>query len=206
MLQSPPSEYPSSTVISCLQDHKLVNVWNDVRDFSAVANVLVNSEDKLQPELFQEIMLSLQYRLLTLEYDVNTQSLKELVRLGLLAYETTIFLQIPGTRVKYHTLAEQLKYAIAVVGECDVTTDSQHLEGIQELKLWILVTASVAIIEPEDDWLRENIALLLLKIGITTWLGLRKRMKDIMWVNYLHDAPVKRTFDAAREWMSCQTL
>ncbi|KAF0644286.1 hypothetical protein FPSE5266_03407 [Fusarium pseudograminearum] len=82
-------------------DWRLQNAFKDLRDFSALANKLSPGAQKLEPEAFQEIMLSIQYRLLQLDFSSDPNPLQEALRVGLLAYESTIFLQIQKTKLKF---------------------------------------------------------------------------------------------------------
>lgn len=169
------------------QDIKLQNVFADMRDFTRMANVFINSKDKFQPELFQEIMLSIQYRLLLLEYSFDTQPLSEAIRVGLLAFQATIFLQVPGLKLKFDHLAGRLRLAIDAL---DASTPV-----LADLKLWLLLIGSIALVGSDELWLMSEVTDLTVE---DDWTHIRERMKSIMWVDVVHDTPGKAVFEATK--------
>lgn len=161
-------------------DYKLRNVFLDLRDFSNMVNSIILTRKKIKPEWFQEMMLSIQYRLLHLEYSLTTHPLEEAVRLGLLAFETTVFLQIPGSKMISKVFAEQLRAAVQMVFA------TQPL--LLDLKLWILLIGSIMVFDIKEPWLVESITELTQG---QSWETVRQRLKSIMWIDKVHDAPAK---------------
>lgn len=169
-------------------DYKLQNVFLDLRDFSNWVNSITLARKKLKPEWFQEIMLSIQYRLLHLEYSLNTHSLEEAVRLGLLAFETTVFLQIPGSKMISRVFAQQLRGAVQMV----FATHPQLLD----LKLWLLLIGSIMVFDTREPWLVEAVSELTQG---QDWDTIRQRLMSIMWISNVHDAPGKLVLGILRQ-------
>jgi hypothetical protein len=48
-------------------DLKLINVWLDLYEISRATNIATQTGRKLQPDLLQDVMISVQYRLLNLQ-------------------------------------------------------------------------------------------------------------------------------------------
>ncbi|KAH6884820.1 hypothetical protein B0T10DRAFT_96952 [Thelonectria olida] len=191
-LRRNPLVYPRSSspaVRSLVEswDYKLKNVFNDARDFAYVANQLIPSHEKLPPELFQEIMLSIQYRILLLEYPVETQPLEESIRLGLLAFESTVFLQIPGVKIRSGVLSSQLREAIEKLNASSLV--------VADMKLWLLLVGSICVFEGSESWLVESINELT---GEQTWPEVRMRIREVMWIDRIHDEPGKRAFETVQ--------
>lgn len=168
-------------------DTKLQHVFCDLRDFTRTANMLITSKDKLQPELFQEIMVSIQYRLLLLEYPLASQSLEAAIRNGLLAFEASIFLQVPGMKIKYPAMTDRLRFAIDVV--------NASTPAFADLKLWLLFIGSISFIDSTELWL---ISAIIELTGEYDWPEIRDRLKGIMWIDAVHDGPGKKIFEATR--------
>lgn len=188
-LQSPvPPEAVGAEIhnfITSNVDNKLQNVFYDLRAFSSVASRLVRSQTKLRPELFQEIMMSIQYRLLLLRYDTAPTS--EALRIGLLAYQTSVFLQMHGTKIKYDFLADQLTNAIQNLPEFDPV--------LVHLKLWLVFIGSIAVLDSDEPWLVSLVRRLTLDLS---WTEARERLGEVMWIAPIHDVAGKQVYDGAR--------
>ncbi|KAH8895361.1 hypothetical protein GQ53DRAFT_839014 [Thozetella sp. PMI_491] len=128
---------PTTTPIQSLcenPDSRLDNVWLDLREFARAINVAVQAKRKIDPELFQETLVSGQYRLLQLSYD--SDDAHELLRLGLLAFTTTLFLDTYGIRQSYAHLGEQLRTLLRR------WLDRTANESPPELNLWLIMMLS----------------------------------------------------------------
>ncbi|KAM0425606.1 hypothetical protein ACHAPT_009137 [Fusarium lateritium] len=168
-------------------DYKLKSAFKDLRDFSALANQLIPSRRKLEPEMFQEIMLSVQYRLLVLEYSLDQHPLEEAIRLGLLAYESTIFLQIQGVKLKSDLFTKQLREAIEAI--------PVEGEAMANVKLWLLLIGSIIVFDSKAPWLAQSIQSLT---GRQTWSQVRKRVKEVMWIDIIHDLAGCEAYEASQ--------
>ncbi|KAH7148290.1 hypothetical protein EDB81DRAFT_932647 [Dactylonectria macrodidyma] len=172
-----------------LWDYKLKNVFTDLQGFSSMANLLIPSHQKLKPELFQEIMLSIQYRLLMLEYPVEVRPLEESIRIGLLSFESTLVLHTPKLGVKltsdffYHQLRRGIE---------KIRVESQE---IADLKLWLLLVGSIIVFKGSETWLVDSINELT---GDQPWADVRRRVKGVMWIDVIHDGPGRDAFDTSK--------
>ncbi|KPM35151.1 hypothetical protein AK830_g11423 [Neonectria ditissima] len=170
-------------------DYKLRNVFVDLRDFSGMANSLIANHEKLRPELFQEIMLSIQCRLLSLEYAADLHPLEESIRLGLLAFESTVFLQTAklGVKLRSELFAHQLHRAIVKL--------HVKVPGYADLKLWLLLVGSILVFNGDEAWLLKSINELSCN---QTWAEVRGRVKEVMWIDIIHDEPGRCAFETAQ--------
>lgn len=184
----PPASGIQSAVELC--DYRLRHVFTDLYGFSNLANSLVPGHKKLRPELFQEIMLSIQYRLLLLEYPVHVYPLEESIRIGLLAFESTLFLHSPklGLKLKSERFYGQLHQCIE-----ELHVDSPE---IADLKVWLLLVGSIIVFKGNEIWLVESINTL---VGDQPWSEVRKRVKGVMWIDIIHDDPGKLAFATATQ-------
>lgn len=168
-------------------DWRLQNAFKDLRDFSALANKLSPTAQKLKPEAFQEIMLSIQYRLLQLDFSSDLNPLQEALRVGLLAYESTIFLQIQGMKLKSDSFNVQMQEAIQEV--------AVQGEATANVKLWLLLVGSMMVFSGSEEWLVQSIRSLT---GRQTWEEVRERVKEVMWIDVIHDVPGRQAYEAAQ--------
>ncbi|KAB5585505.1 hypothetical protein GE09DRAFT_1277029 [Coniochaeta sp. 2T2.1] len=167
-------------------DAKLVNVWVDLREFCRAANIAVATGRLLDPDLFQEVMTSVQYRLLHLRYGDGDgdgtgreDTWHEAVRLSMLALATTVFLRIHGMEMRYHDLGRRLKAAMLALG------GASGGKKKREMLLWMAVVAGVAIFHGPVDgsWLREYAR----EADVESWTAARGVLKDRLWIDHLHD-------------------
>ncbi|KAF5659809.1 hypothetical protein FHETE_9263 [Fusarium heterosporum] len=172
-------------------DWRLQNAFKDLRDFSALANKLPPNGQKLKPEAFQEIMLSIQYRLLQLDFSNDPNPLHEAVRIGLLGFESTIFLQIRGTKLKSQSFDHQLRSAIQAI--------PVQGEATANVKLWLLLVGSIMIFEGSEDWLVQSIRSIA---GRQTWAEVRERVREVIWIDMIHDLPGRQAYEASQNCCS----
>lgn len=71
-------------------DRRLYYISRDVQDLSQLVNFLFQSHQRLQPRIVQDLLTSLQYRLLLLDFGIDDR-FAELLRLSMLAYMTVVF-------------------------------------------------------------------------------------------------------------------
>lgn len=167
-------------------DPKIRSVFQDLRAFASVADGLIATKSKLRPELFQEIMMSIQYRLLLLETRLEAQPIEEAIRLGLIAFQTSVFLQMYGTKVKYEFLNDQLASAIQSFPESS--------PALVQLKTWLAFIASIAVLDSNEPWLVATIRRLTLG---SDWLETRRSLEDFMWVGVIHNGTGKQVYNGA---------
>ena len=179
-------------------DPRLAHVWADLQEFCSILNLAFISRRKIEPKLFQEITVSVQYRLLHLSYidDLGlnqTQTLKdklhEMVRVGLLAFTTTISLHATNDKVRFRHLASHLKEILQAM---DKPLDSNG----EEMKLWLLFVAALSVFRTGPRaWLKDDLIKSLEALQISSWMAAKKVLKGFLWVDMIHDVGGKRVFE-----------
>ncbi|OIW27676.1 hypothetical protein CONLIGDRAFT_444179 [Coniochaeta ligniaria NRRL 30616] len=162
-------------------DQRLVNVWVDLKEFCRAANIGVVTGRKLDPELFQEVMTSVQYRLLHLDYGGGSGeggAWHEAIRLSMLAFATTVFLKIRGLEIGYEDLSRRLRAAMLAL---DYAGDAVE----REMMLWMAFVAGMSMFHGRVDggWLKDYLSV----AGVTSWKATRSILKDRLWVDCIHD-------------------
>lgn len=143
---------------------------------------------KIPGEVYQETLISTQYRLVKLKFD--REDINELLRLGLLAFSSSVFLQGGGLRGRFGSLSTQLKSVISAVDWSDPI--------IRQLSLWFLFSGLVAAVTQEDD----DVFMPLLQerfreSGQSSWTGVRGILKGFMWIDALQDKSGRQVYDRA---------
>lgn len=184
--QSPLSYPIPSQLLSCDIDHSLTEIWSDLEVFCASANVAYRTRVKISPEGFQDKMIFIEYRLMSLSF--HSASFNETFRLGLLAYVTAIFLQTESIKIRFGLLSEKL---------CDSLFKANWANiELMEVHLWLLFVAGLSATTPDDDhWLMPLLFAMLQEARFTTWEGVRATLKGFLWIDALQDAEGRRIFD-----------
>ena len=163
-------------------DPKLSNVWADLRDFSRSANLAFQTGQKMDCIQFQEILISIQYRLQLL--NICAPSLDRAVHVGMLAYSTNVFLQLQGLA----GLSAKLRDSILGL------QDTSHL-ATAEFKLWLLFIARMSIVVAyEDSWIHFEMSKALQILGLSSWTAVREKLKQYLWIDKLHDKGAEVAF------------
>jgi hypothetical protein len=184
---------------------ELFSVANDLKVYdSELRDVLVDlmgvsrffNDDRafvrLDPYAYQEILISVCYRLLhrhPLVGDGLENSNENACYLGLLALVTTLLFQYGRSRqLSYDLLAEKLRAAIenALSNKLEETTF-----------IWLLFSSGISVFGATDwAWLIPQIKALLFTLNINSWRTARDKIKTLPWIDAAHDKPGKELWQA----------
>lgn len=186
-------------------DPEIAQTWSVTKSFSALVNHAASTHTKLPKEYLFDTMTSVICRLLHKSNDFERGSLDETIRLGLLAFCSSVFLQWTGMRFPYAQFP-------AVYRDCLVNLQLPELDGngggggggdiafsfLSQLLLWLLMVGAVSVFTEDDDtwlkpWLCVNIDLCEAN---GSWATMRDVLNSFMWVEMLHDGPGKVIFDS----------
>lgn len=162
-------------------DEKLVKVWDDLREFCRITNLAHETSRKISTSLFNEALISTFYKLLNLSYP--TEPLSEALRVGMLAFGVTIFLSSKEVKQPYASLIESYRNALLELKRGSAEMPSS-------ITLWLLLLWNT-LISPQSglDFSRGWLGEVLVSLNIRSWIEIRKVLKDIMWVDFMHDEP-----------------
>jgi hypothetical protein len=172
-------------------DPKLGNSWKDLHAFSCLSNLAYQTTRKLSPDTYNEMMISILYRLTHLSFEDD--SLQEAIRTGLLTFSSTIFLTRHYMKQPYEYLVNLFSSALFKL--CQSTS----IIVPRPIMLWLMILYHVVAYKepsPEDwqsVWLDKAVSL----TRVNTWPQAHRILKSIMWVDFVHDTPGKKAFEAA---------
>ncbi|KAG0649238.1 hypothetical protein D0Z07_4287 [Hyphodiscus hymeniophilus] len=176
-------------------DAKLCGVWADLREFTRSANLAFQTGQKIGCILFQEVLLSVLYRLLL--FDVGTCPLDEAFLIGMLAFSTNIFLRMHGVTMRFETLSARFRTSTLGIQSLE------HDDSLAGFKLWLLFVASMPIVaDREDPWIKTELQKTLDHSSLTSWKAVSNNLKDYLWIGGLHDDGGKNAFEVARSHSS----
>ncbi|KAJ8116070.1 hypothetical protein OPT61_g2426 [Boeremia exigua] len=171
---------------SAAWDYRILNVFRDLQNLALRIN-----RNKLKfaihnPAVFQGDLTSVQSRLMCLA-DIVTSPIEQLVLLIMLAILTSTF-RIPGRRVPYDWVMEQIRLSYTNIGD--------ELEQDKSLALWSLFIVSLTVARPHDSWIRN--ALLIATEGLE-WADVEKHLSRLIWIKIVHNKPGEIMFNQLRK-------
>jgi hypothetical protein len=166
---------------------RLYGIFKDVQGLSQLINDSHNSGQKIQEMSLEELMTSIQSRLLLLEFNDNNV-LPELLRLSLLAFLTTVFWSFPGVKFEYPYLANQLRQA------CLAFTPTTA--GESYLFAWALMVGATSVFhDPDQTWLPQRLRPLIRDNLGRTWFEVQNNLRRVMWIDSIHGGPGIEVFN-----------
>ena len=173
-------------------DPRLVNVWHDLYEFSRAANIATQTSRKLEANLLQEVMISVQYRLLHLQY--GEDDAQELLRMAMLVYSTTIFpvlfSQFGVTHLSYPSLPGCLRGFLIIPKQAS----SEKLKAL----LWLLVVVRTSVLD--DELIDLQLAQAVQALDLSSWDEILVILKGFLWINILHKEQAKKLLDKIGPW------
>lgn len=131
-----------------------------------------------------DTMASVMYRLLHTSYEAG--SLDEAIRLSLLAFSSSIFLQWRDFKLPYTHLPVAYK---------DCLLNATFLDASPQLWLWLLMIGTVSVFEEGDyPWLMPWVQLNADACEVEAWSDMLGVLHGFLWIGLVHDGPAERAF------------
>ncbi|KAF2498479.1 hypothetical protein BU16DRAFT_536502 [Lophium mytilinum] len=162
-------------------DTRLHSIWDDISEFVRAANIATQCNRGIDSELYQEVMVSIHYRLVNLRF--NTGTINEVTRLALLSFSSTLFLQWRGVKIRFERLAQDLKRALSMLGRSSEAIPAQ-------LIVWLYITGSICVFNEHEQAYFQPVLVEALQ-SMRSWHEIRSSLKSVLWVDVLHDPPAK---------------
>ncbi|KAI8965291.1 hypothetical protein F5Y11DRAFT_344733 [Daldinia sp. FL1419] len=180
-------------------DTELAIVWCNMKQFCALVNHTAAAGHKLSEEILLDSMASVMYRLLHTCFARG--SLSEVVRLGLLAFCSSVFLQWTSVRLPYTyfpaVYRDNLMNLEFLIADCDYTNTDSF--SVPRLLVWLLMVGAVSAFDGPDSetwlkpWLRVNLEL----CDIDSWSTMRAVLDSFMWIGLVQDTLTRSIFESA---------
>ncbi|KAJ4351475.1 uncharacterized protein N0V89_006818 [Didymosphaeria variabile] len=170
-------------------DAALLDVLLDI----ICTSVLFNdppSARKVDLYLFQELLVTVCYRLLAIPHTHSPPRIEDAYHIGLTLFMMELFLQVGKQRVmSYDNVTRRLRRVL----------ESDVLEGEGELRFWLLMLGGVWISDDEDaEWLLPKMFAQTRKMRLRSWSDAREVLERWPWIGALHDGPGKMVWERAR--------
>ncbi|KAH8896550.1 hypothetical protein GQ53DRAFT_838128 [Thozetella sp. PMI_491] len=165
------------SAVGAISNRSLLGVLQDLRTFAHLINVPDTKRATVSYGQFTNILCSVQFRLIELDGNLN-DTLAECLRLVLLALLTTTF-TIPGSETRYPFLARRLTECI------DLVNVSSPENQNQQLMMWVLIIHAISLTGIDNAWMTQKWRSYVSRD--LTWTEARERLKEILWVDFIHD-------------------
>ncbi|KAI2465474.1 hypothetical protein F4781DRAFT_424738 [Annulohypoxylon bovei var. microspora] len=159
-------------------DTDIATAWRVTKQFALLVNHAADTQTKLPKEYLLDTMASVTYRLLHKSLLFSHGSLNEAMRLGILAFSSSIFLQWIGIRLPYTHLPAAYRDCLVSLNlesldlpfntlapvmdddsSCNVNSPPSLWSS--QLLLWLLTIGHISVFDSSDGdaWLRVNLEL-----------------------------------------------
>jgi hypothetical protein len=180
-----------STFAETTLDPRLRNALRDLHAFTCISNVAYQTTRKLSPDTYNEMMMSVLYRLTHLSFESDI--LQETIRTGLLVFSSTIFMQRIFMDQPYDHLLSLYTNALSRLRK------STDVDSPVPIVLWLTMLPHVVAREDPSraDWQSVWLDEAILRADINSWTQALEILRSIAWVNFIHDRLGKQAFEAA---------
>jgi hypothetical protein len=172
------------------------NVNHDLRDIlydiTSISQILEARLTKFDPFDFQEIIISVLYRLLhlfPLAESVPRTQVDRLCFLALLSFMSTMVFQ-PSLheKLRYKLLTEKLYFSLIEASTFAVVDET--------VLFWILYIGGISGLRYTDmTWLKPRIKAITSSLGIYDWSGAREKLCRYPWISVFHDQPAQQLWN-----------
>ncbi|KAE8441443.1 hypothetical protein EG329_004936 [Mollisiaceae sp. DMI_Dod_QoI] len=169
-------------------DHNIITAWQFMKRFCSVINAAAEAEGRVPWKVFLDSMKSVMYRLLNMRFDAG--SINETIRLGLLSFSSSVFLQWKLVRLPFTYLTDSYRDSLNILESSDFLSP--------ELYSWLLMVYFVsAFKQPDDDpWLCTRLRASMESCGVNSWNEMQTVLETLMWIRLLPEDARKDVFDS----------
>jgi hypothetical protein len=164
----------------------LAEAWKTLSNFCTLIDFAARKAQRISTYTFLHAMTSIMYRLLSFHFDTNQRD--EMVRFGLLAFASSIFLQWRSVGMPYTHLRLAFRKRLMFLMEPEVSS---------KLDLWLMMVGAISLLDEKDDWwLRPLFPFNVGMCQVETWEDMRTIMVDeFLWIGLVHDRPGRIVFE-----------
>jgi hypothetical protein len=163
-----------------------------LHDITSVSHILEARLTKFDPFDFQEIIISILYRLLhlyPLADSVPRTQVDRLCFFALLSFMSTMVFQ-PSLheKLRYKLLTEKLRLSLMEASTFTFIDDTALF--------WILYIGGISGLRYNDmAWLKPRIKTMASSLGICEWSGAREKLCKYPWISVFHDSPAQELWN-----------
>jgi hypothetical protein len=168
-------------------DKRLLRAWEFMGEFCSLINFAAKTSWKLSPDTITDTIASVMYPLLHMS--LETGSADQAIRLGLLCFCNSVFLQWQGIRMPYDQFS--LSYRESLL--------HPELAGkfSSQIMLWLLIIGAISVFSISEDQQLQDLLLQHIEVcQVKSWDEMQAIASSVLWISRLHDRPAKATVDS----------
>ncbi|KAJ3550273.1 hypothetical protein NM208_g66 [Fusarium decemcellulare] len=166
-------------------DSGLATAWLAMRRFCLLVNLGAQTQRLMRPDLFQESMAAVTYRLLRMKF--ANGSTDEAILHGLLAFCHHVFLQWQDIKLPYRHFPTAFKECIQGLETVDAVSP--------QLILWLLMTGAISVFG-DEEWLKNALRKYAEKCGVRRWKEIHRILESFMWISLLDEQLGRSVYDS----------
>jgi hypothetical protein len=167
-------------------DSQISDAWKSMSQFCSVINFAKDSRQYISLETYLDTMASIMYRLASMSFEPGSNS--EMIRLSLLAFSCSVFLQWRPLGLSYAYLST--KYQAGLVRVASSHPPSEFL-------VWLLMVGAVSVLDPiNDTWLKSMLAINIDCCNVESWDRMEALLDSFMWIGFVHNASAKKLYES----------
>lgn len=176
----------SEGICPVVENNELARVWTFMSEFCCLVNFATKSGTLLTVDIFLGCITSVMYRLINMRF--RKDSVDEAVRLGIMAFSSSVFLQWKNVGMPYLHLESCYRTCI---GQLDPSRAPPNL------MIWLLMVGVISLMGIKDEaWLVASLRARVASIRVKRWDAMRTLLKSFMWIDLVHDQDGRRIFDS----------
>lgn len=185
-----PHDADVGTFAEAVMDSRLHNALQDLHAFSCMSNVAYQTTRKLSRDTYNEMMISILYRLTHLSFPDDPS--QEAIRIGLLVFSSIIFVQRYFKGRSYDHLLKLFDNSLLRFRESTIDLPAPMV-------LWLAVLPHIAAQEEfcPVDWRSVWLDQAVVDTDIDSWPKASEVLRSIAWIGFIHDERGKQIFEAA---------
>ena len=159
----------------------LLDVLTDVISATTLFNDLTSTR-KIDLYLYQEVLVSIFYRLLSIPFHADTSrapTVEDAYHIGLTLFLMSLFLQHGRNRI--------IDYG-KLVAKWDSVLRSPSMEQEEGLAFWLLMVGGFWVVDDDDaEWLLPMIRDQANRMNCKTWEAVKDTVRRYPWIGPIHD-------------------
>ncbi|KAH9909559.1 hypothetical protein F4778DRAFT_4419 [Xylariomycetidae sp. FL2044] len=170
-------------------DPNLALSWKTLADFCTLINIAAATNQRITVGTYRSSMVSTMYGLIHMHFESSSED--EVVRLGLLCFSCSVFLQ-------WHNLGRSYDHLASLYRRYLPTLTDTCSEFPPQLSLWLIMAGAVSVFGPSDDvWLIPYLRRAMSRCDVNSWSDMHQLLMSIMWIDLVHGKPGRRIYQSA---------
>jgi hypothetical protein len=166
-------------------DKRVSRAWFIMEQFCSLINRSFEANHKIPQVILLDTIASVMYNLLDLRF--GSSSVDEAIRLGLLAFSSSVFLQWQAVKQPYRHLATAYQNCLFGI--------SSSRQVPSYLSLWLLIICGISTFDAPNDNLRPLLRAKIELSEVSSWGEMRDIMGSFLWIGWVLDKAGEKFFE-----------